>query len=64
MKVTVDVLRCDAHGICVNVCPEVFDLDDEDDVVRVLVENPGESVRESVSAAARGCPKAAITVDG
>jgi ferredoxin len=63
MKVTVDVLRCDAHGICVLDCPEVFALDDEDDVVRVLVENPGESVRESVDRAARGCPKAAITVE-
>ena len=29
MKVIVDVLRCDAHGVCVDACPEVFALSDE-----------------------------------
>ena len=29
MKVVVDELRCDAHGVCVDACPEVFALDDD-----------------------------------
>ena len=41
MKVVVDELRCDAHGVCVDACPEVFALDDDDDLVRVLVDEPG-----------------------
>jgi ferredoxin len=63
MKVTVDELRCDAHGQCVDACPEVFALDDEDDIVRLLQAEPDESLREKVERAARLCPKAAITID-
>jgi ferredoxin len=64
MKVTVDELRCDAHGVCVAACPEVFALDDNDDVVRVLMEEPPESLRESLRHAATICPKAAIKIEG
>ena len=63
MKVIVDELRCDAHGVCVNVCPEVFSLTDDDDVVRVLIEEPDESLRESLNRAALACPKAAIKIE-
>jgi ferredoxin len=63
MKVVVDELRCDAHGQCVNACPEVFALDDDDDLVTVLVVEPDESLRASVERAALVCPKAAITIE-
>lgn len=63
MKVVVDELRCDAHGLCVTACPEVFALDDDDDVVRVLVSEPDQSLRESLDRAAALCPKAAITIE-
>lgn len=63
MKVFVDELRCDAHGACVLACPEVFALGDDDDVVRVLVEEPDESLREKLVRAAQACPKAAITIE-
>lgn len=62
MKVILDELRCDAHGVCVDACPEVFGLEDTDDVVRILDDEPDESLRESVLKAAAVCPKAAITV--
>jgi ferredoxin len=63
MKVIVDEYRCDAHGVCVDACPDVFALGDDDDMVTVLVEEPDESLRESVEKAARMCPKAAITIE-
>jgi ferredoxin len=63
MKVIVDKLRCDAHGQCVDACSEVFALDDDDDVVRVLVERPDESLREKLDRAVLLCPKAAITIE-
>jgi ferredoxin len=63
MKVVVDLLRCDAHGVCVDACPEVFALDDDDDKVRVLVEEPDESLREQLQRAVVVCPKAAITIE-
>ena len=64
MKVVVDELRCDAHGVCVSACPEVFDLDDDDDVVRVLDDQPDDALRASLLRAAQGCPKAAIKIEG
>lgn len=63
MKVILDELRCDAHGVCVVACPEVFALDDDDDIVRVVVEEPEESLREKLQKAALSCPKAAISVE-
>jgi ferredoxin len=62
MRVVVDELRCDAHGVCVDACPEVFALSDDDDKVRVLVEEPDESLREQLQRAVLACPKAAITI--
>jgi ferredoxin len=64
VKVVVDALRCDAHGVCVDVCPDVFALSDDDDKVRVLIEEPDESLREQVQRASVVCPKAAITIEG
>lgn len=64
MKITLDEYRCDAHGVCVDACPEVFALSDEDDTVTVLDDQPDESLRESINAAVAACPKAAITVEG
>jgi ferredoxin len=64
VKVIVDPLRCDAHGLCVAACPEVFALDDDDDLVTVLLEEPGESLRPSLDRAAQMCPKAAIKIEG
>jgi len=64
MKVIVDEQRCDAHGVCIDACPEVFALEDGDDVIRVLIEEPDESLRESLEKAAILCPKAAITIEG
>ena len=64
MKVIVDEFRCDAHGVCVDACPEVFALSDEDDKVRLLTDEPDESLREAVNRAVALCPKAAITLEG
>jgi len=63
VKVIVDELRCDAHGVCVAACPEVFDLGDDEDVVRVINNRPDESLRPSLIQAVQGCPKAAITIE-
>jgi ferredoxin len=63
VKVIVDELRCDAHGVCVGACPEVFDLGDDEDVVRVINDMPDESLRPRLIQAVQACPKAAITIE-
>ncbi len=30
MKVDVDPSLCEAHGVCMSILPEVFDLDDDE----------------------------------
>jgi ferredoxin len=53
--VQIDEHACAAHGDCVDVALEVFELDD---VARVIGTGPD----ELLLAAAEGCPSAAIRV--
>lgn len=64
MKVTVDTDVCEAHGECVIAAPEIFELGDDDEVVTVLQEEPGEELRDKAEEAVKVCPVAAITVEG
>jgi ferredoxin len=63
VKVHVDWDLCDGNGACQVEVPEVFQLDDDDNLA-VLQETPDEALRPKVEAAARMCPKHAITVEG
>jgi ferredoxin len=60
MKVEVDTDLCQAHGECVFAAPEIFELDDEDQIH--WVENPDESLLEKALQAAKVCPVSAIKV--
>jgi len=61
MKVTVDPLVCEANAICVGILPEVFELDDEDNLSILQPEVSAE--REAkVRQAVRSCPKAALSI--
>jgi ferredoxin len=64
MKVVVDLDACAAHGDCVVEAPEIFDIGDDDEVVSVLLEEPGEALRSKAQAAADACPMAAIRIEG
>jgi len=61
MRVIVDFDLCESNALCVAEAPEVFYLDDADSL-HVLVDQPAETLRDKVNAAARSCPKAAITI--
>jgi ferredoxin len=63
MKVKVDYEECDGHGVCVDTCPEVFALGDDDEEVTLLTDTPDEALREQVERAVMLCPKAAISVE-
>jgi ferredoxin len=59
MKVTVNEDRCVASGQCVLIAPEVFDQDD-DGVVMVIDDAPGDAQHPSVKEAVGICPTSAI----
>jgi len=61
MKVTVDLLVCEANGVCVGILPEGFDLDDEDNLTILQPEVPAE-LEAKVRHAVRSCPKAALSI--
>ncbi|MEV6274230.1 ferredoxin [Nocardia sp. NPDC051832] len=59
MKVEVDLDQCEANGICVGFAPDVFDLDDEDQL-HILVDDVAPDRLEDVKDAVAQCPKAAL----
>jgi ferredoxin len=52
---------CTACGLCVDTCPEVFDLGDE--MAIVIVEDVPKDYEEAAQQAADECPVEAIIVD-
>jgi ferredoxin len=64
MKVVVDFDACAAHGDCVVVAPEIFDLGEDDEVVTVLDPEPSEDLRAALQNAVDACPMAAIRIEG
>ena len=57
----VDMNQCESNALCMGVAPDIFRLDDDDNLT-VLDETPDESARERVLEAVRVCPKQAISV--
>lgn len=62
MKVVVDYDLCEANAVCMDCCPEVFRVED-DDTLTVLIENPPESLRKKVEEAVRLCPRQALSLE-
>lgn len=61
MQVTVDPDRCQGHARCWEICPEVFDLDEQGHGTVAVREVPPE-FQAKARDAARNCPERAITV--
>jgi len=62
VKASVDD-SCIACGLCVEVCPEVFDLPEGADVAKVIVEEVPAAADASCREAADGCPVEAIHLE-
>ena len=62
MRVTVDKGLCEANAVCAGLVPEVFHVDDEDELHILVSEVPPElagRVREAVMS----CPKTALLLE-
>lgn len=62
MRVSVDFDTCDGNGVCMSICREVFDV--QDDGLHLLQEDPGEALRDKLIGAQVSCPTGAIKVEG
>jgi ferredoxin len=60
MMVTIED-TCTACGLCVDTCPDVFDMGDE--MAIVIVDEVPEDFEDAVQQAADECPVEAIIVD-
>ncbi|GGY79563.1 ferredoxin [Streptomyces sp. WAC04189] len=61
-RVSADRERCVGAGQCVLAAPAVFDQDEDDGLVHVLVESPSVSQADAVRDAVRACPSGALTL--
>jgi len=61
MKVVVDYDRCEANAVCMRVAPDIFKVDEEDNL-HILQEHLPESARDRVSEAVRRCPRQALSI--
>ena len=62
MKVVVNWSLCDGNGNCAAAAPELFRLDD-DDQMHLLQEDVDESVLARAERAVRACPKNALSLE-
>jgi ferredoxin len=60
MRVTVDEDRCAGHGMCLTLCPEVFELTDDGWAVADPEEVP-DGFEDAAREAIENCPEHAIS---
>ncbi len=61
MKAAIDEDACIGCGLCVDTCPEVFDMPDEKAVMKV--EEVPEKEQDKCKEAAENCPVDAIKIE-
>ncbi len=62
MKVKVDKDLCTGCGLCIDTCPEIFEM--SGDVATAKAEIVSSDLEEKVKEAAQNCPTEAIKIEG
>jgi ferredoxin len=62
VRVEVDRDSCEANAVCAGLVPEVFEVDDEDQLHIPGTEVPA-GLADAVRHAVRSCPKAALRLE-
>jgi ferredoxin len=62
VRVVVDRDSCEANAVCAGLVPEVFEVDDEDQLHIQVAEVPPH-LADAVRVAVRSCPKAALHLE-
>lgn len=63
MRLVLDSSKCQGHGRCYALSPELFDSDDDGNAVLLVPEVPSELEAKAVLAV-ENCPEYAITIEG
>lgn len=61
MKAKIDLNLCTGCGLCVDTCPDVFELDDP--VAKVIVDEVPANASNTCREAADNCPVEAIMIE-
>jgi ferredoxin len=61
MRIVVDRDLCESNAVCVRLAPDLFVIDD-DDKMRLLVEQPSGDQVEKAREAVRRCPRNALSL--
>ncbi len=62
MRVTVDAVLCEANAVCAGLVPEVFSVDESDELHILTSEVPPE-LADRVREAVHACPKMALLLE-
>jgi len=63
MKIIVDYDLCEANAVCMDCCPEVFRVE-EDDTLTLLMDEVPKRLRRKLEEAVRLCPRQALRIEG
>lgn len=59
--VDADLGRCEGHGMCEQIAPDVYSVNDDGEV-ELLLDDVPDALRDQAEAGARACPVAALRI--
>ena len=62
LKILVDYDLCEANAVCMQVAPEIFEVDDDDNLNLHMEEVP-DNLRAKAEEAVRLCPRQALKLE-
>jgi ferredoxin len=63
MKAAIDPDLCTGCELCVETCPNIFEMDDDEGIARVKVDEVPEDAEDCARQAEEECPVEAIAVE-